>query len=182
MSYKPYYWKLNWFWILGFWVFCLMATWSKFWYQIIVQMKVKNIEWCFRQVNDEIDISKHYRDIESLLEHFWKQWQTEYIPSLQKFQKNYHKSNIVTQLVGNIVNGEWPSRLRCCIQNRKVPGSNLTRHTAGLRDPALLPGSQWPLGWLCENAVINIGWVRLPRRPSIMTQRWMWGSQIYNIF
>ena len=39
------------------------------------------------QVNNEINISKNYSCIGSLLEHFWKQWGTEYILSLQKFQK-----------------------------------------------------------------------------------------------
>ena len=29
--------------------------------------------------------------------------------------------------------GEWPSGLRHCDQNRKVPGSNPTRRSAGLR-------------------------------------------------
>ena len=34
--------------------------------------------------------------------------------------------------------GEWPSGLRRCDQNWKVPGSNPTRHSAGLRDPTSL--------------------------------------------
>ena len=39
--------------------------------------------------------------------------------------------------------GEWPSGLRRCDQNRKVPGSNPTRHLARLRDPTSLQGSWW---------------------------------------
>ena len=38
--------------------------------------------------------------------------------------------------------GEWPSGLRRCDQNRKVPGSNPTRRSAGLRDPTSLRGSR----------------------------------------
>ena len=30
--------------------------------------------------------------------------------------------------------GEWPSGLKCCDQNWKVPGSNPARHSAELRD------------------------------------------------
>ena len=33
---------------------------------------------------------------------------------------------------------EWPSVLKHCDQNRKVPSSNPTRHSAGLRDPTSL--------------------------------------------
>ena len=36
--------------------------------------------------------------------------------------------------------GEWPSGLRCCIQNRKVSGSKPARCLAGLRDPNSLRG------------------------------------------
>ena len=56
---------------------------------------------------------------------------------------------------------EWPSGLRRCNQNRKVPGSNPTRCSAGLRDLTSLQGSQWPSGRTCTNAVINIELVRL---------------------
>ena len=38
--------------------------------------------------------------------------------------------------------GEWPSRLRRCYQNWKVPGSNPARRSAGLRDPTSLRGSR----------------------------------------
>ena len=40
--------------------------------------------------------------------------------------------------------GEWPSGLRYCSKNRKVPGSNPTRRSVGLRDPTSIRGSQWP--------------------------------------
>ena len=38
--------------------------------------------------------------------------------------------------------GEWPSGLRRCYKNRKVPGSNPARRSAGLRDPTSLRGSR----------------------------------------
>ena len=37
---------------------------------------------------------------------------------------------------------EWPSGLRRCNKNRKVPGSKQTRRLAGLRDPTSLRGSR----------------------------------------
>ena len=46
--------------------------------------------------------------------------------------------------------GEWPSGLRRCSKNRKVPGSNLIRRPAGLRDEASLRGSQCPSGRKCK--------------------------------
>ena len=48
---------------------------------------------------------------------------------------------------------EWPSGLRCCDWNRKVPSSNPTRHLARLRDLTSLQGSQWPLGRICKTQV-----------------------------
>ena len=57
--------------------------------------------------------------------------------------------------------GEWPSGLRLCNKNRKVPGSKLARCLAGLRDPTSLQGSRWPSGRMWTKAVINIGLVRL---------------------
>ena len=38
--------------------------------------------------------------------------------------------------------GEWPSGLRRCNKNQKVPDSKPTRRLAGLRDPTSLRGSQ----------------------------------------
>ena len=38
--------------------------------------------------------------------------------------------------------GEWPSELTRCNQNRKVPGSNPTRRSAGPGDPSSLRGSR----------------------------------------
>ena len=62
------------------------------------------------------------------------------------------------------VGGEWPSGLRHCNQNWKVPGSNLTKRSSGLRDPNSLWGSWWPSGWIYKKA-------------SIMAQSWLWGSE-----
>ena len=42
--------------------------------------------------------------------------------------------------------GEWPSGLRRCNQNWKVPGSNPARHSARPKDPTSLHGSWWPSG------------------------------------
>ena len=52
----------------------------------------------------EIDISRHYKYVECLLEHFWKLSRSEYIPSLRKFQKAYHKSNSIIPQAGDIAN------------------------------------------------------------------------------
>ena len=52
----------------------------------------------------EIDISRHYKYVECLFEHFWKPWRSEYIPSLREFQKAYHKSNNIIPQVGDIAN------------------------------------------------------------------------------
>ena len=38
--------------------------------------------------------------------------------------------------------GEWPSGLRRCNKNRKVPSSKPARRSAGLRDPTSLRGSR----------------------------------------
>ena len=48
--------------------------------------------------------------------------------------------------------------------NRKVPGSNFTRHLAGLGDTTSLRGKQWPLGW---NSTVARDW----------PWDWPWGSQ-----
>ena len=45
---------------------------------------------------------------------------------------------------------EWPSGLRRCSKNRKVPSSIPTRRSVGLRDPTLLRGSRWPSGRKCK--------------------------------
>ena len=46
------------------------------------------------------------------------------------------------QLYTRVLWGEWPSVLKFCDQNRKVPGSNPTWCLAGLRDPTSLRGSR----------------------------------------
>ena len=43
-----------------------------------------------------------------------------------------------SKTLSEIIRGEWPSGLRRCNQNRKVPGSNPTRRSAGLRGPTSL--------------------------------------------
>ena len=53
--------------------------------------------------------------------------------------------------------GEWPSGLRRCSKNRKVLGSNPTRHLAGLRDPTSLQDSWWPLGRKCKTQWVVLG-------------------------
>ena len=72
------------------------------------------------------------------------------------------KSFIATLWYDTTTWGEWPSWLRCCDQNRKVPKSNPTKCLARLRDPTSLWGSWWPSGQICKMQVINIRWVRLP--------------------
>ena len=51
----------------------------------------------------------------------------------------------------------WPSGLRRCSKNRKVPCSNPTRRSAGLRDPTSLRGSWWPLGRKCNTQWLTSG-------------------------
>ena len=52
----------------------------------------------------------------------------------------------VAVILVRIFPGEWPSGLERCSKNRKVPGSNPTRRSAGLRDSTSLQGSRWPSG------------------------------------
>ena len=37
-----------------------------------------------------------------------------------------------------LTQGEWPSGLRCCNKNEKVPDSKPAKHSAGLRYPTSL--------------------------------------------
>ena len=53
--------------------------------------------------------------------------------------------------------GEWPSGLRRCSKNQKVPGSNSTRRSAGLRDPTSLRGFRWPSGRKCNTQWLTSG-------------------------
>ena len=71
--------------------------------------------------------------------------------------------------------GEWPSGLRRCSKNRKVPSSIPTRRSVGLRDPTLLRGSWWLSGRKCKTQWLTSGGWGFP---SIMAQSWPWGSQI----
>ena len=80
-----------------------------------------------------------------------------------------------TNFVGDIAAFCWPSGLRRCSKNRKVPSSNPTRHLAGLRDPTSLWGSWWPSGRKCKTQ-----WLTSDEwgYPLAMAQSWPWGSQI----
>ena len=49
---------------------------------------------------------------------------------------------LLLPLLKRTFRGEWPSGLRRCSKNRKVPGSNPTRRSAGPRDPTSLRGSR----------------------------------------
>ena len=51
----------------------------------------------------------------------------------------------------------WPSGLRRCSKNRKVPGSIPTRRSAGLWDPTSLRGSRWPSGRKCKTQWLTSG-------------------------
>ena len=51
----------------------------------------------------------------------------------------------------------WPSGLRRCNKNQKVPGSNPPRHSARLRDPTSLWGSRWPSGQKCKTQWLTSG-------------------------
>ena len=53
--------------------------------------------------------------------------------------------------------GEWPSGLRRCSKNRKVPGSITTRRSAGPRDPTSLRGSRRPPGRKCKTQWLKSG-------------------------
>ena len=57
---------------------------------------------------------------------------------------------------------KMPSGLRRYTKNRKDPSSNPTRHSTRLWDPTWLCGCWWPLGWIKNPVLINIGLVRLP--------------------
>ena len=59
-----------------------------------------------------------------------------------KYQLQHGMENLYCLMDLTLCRGEWPSGLRRCDQNRKVPGSNPTRRSAGLRDPTSLRGSR----------------------------------------
>ena len=52
--------------------------------------------------------------------------------------------------------------LRSCNQNWKVSGSNPTWCSTRLKDPTMLQGPWWHMGWVYKNTIINIRWVKLP--------------------
>ena len=81
----------------------------------------------------------------------------------------------VAVILVRIFPGEWPSGLERYSKNGKVPGSNPTRRSAGLRDSTSLQGSRWPSGRKRKTQ-----WLTLVSEsvPSIMAQSWPLGSQI----
>ena len=60
-----------------------------------------------------------------------------YAKANNKYMKSHDKNK-----ESSYIRGEWPSGLRRCYKNRKVPGSNPARRSAGLRDPTSLRGSR----------------------------------------
>ena len=72
-------------------------------------------------------------------------------------------------LCGN--SNSWPSGLRCCDRNRKMPALNSTGSSTWLRDPNLLRGSRWPSARNLTIAVINIGCVRFSSRQWVKVGR-----------
>ena len=61
---------------------------------------------------------------------------------LMKARRCFSENMIKTEQI--IHWGEWPSGLRHCNKNRRVPGSKSTRCLAGLMDATSLRGSRWP--------------------------------------
>ena len=53
----------------------------------------------------------------------------------------YEKITDSEKIIRYKYQGEWPTGLMCCSKNQKVPGSNPTRRSAGLREPTSLQGS-----------------------------------------
>ena len=72
-------------------------------------------------------------------------------------------------LCGN--SNSWPSGLRRCDRNRKMPALNSTGPSTWLRDPNLLRGSRWPSARNLTIAVINIGCVRFSSRQCVKVGR-----------
>ena len=58
------------------------------------------------------------------------------------FRKKYRVEN--SQFICKANWGEWPSGLRRCSKNWKVPSSIPTTRSAGIRDPTSLQGLRWP--------------------------------------
>ena len=50
------------------------------------------------------DVHKRIEYLETVLNHFWNRWHSEYIPSLLKYQKLYKRQNIIIASIGDFVN------------------------------------------------------------------------------
>lgn len=77
------------------------------------------------------------------------QYNSNYLIAFRKYCigcLSFEVSNLTYQLIRDdwIQMGEWPSRLKRCNENRKIPGSDSTRRPAGIRNPTSLRGSRWP--------------------------------------
>ena len=70
-------------------------------------------------------------------------------------------------LIALLYRGEWPSGLGHYNENRKVPGSNLTRRSAWLKDQTSSRGSRCSDNHRVSEDV-----------PLRMAQRWPWDNQI----
>ena len=101
----------------------------------------------------------------SILEiQFWANLLNNHLcPAPKKAKSSWDQSRCWWEFCNGLVEryldkrGEWPSGLRRCSKNRKVPGSNPTRRSAGLRDPTSLRGSRWPSGRKCKTQWLTSG-------------------------
>ena len=69
---------------------------------------------------------------------------------------------LIDSLDDSFFRGEWSSGLRYGSKNQKVPISNPTRGSAGLRDPTSLQGSWWPPGQKCKMQWLKELWNYIP--------------------
>ena len=63
----------------------------------------------FNKYNDSVedgvfDAHKRIEYLETVLNHFWNRWRSEYIPSLLEYQKLYKRQNKIIASIGDIVN------------------------------------------------------------------------------
>ena len=50
------------------------------------------------------DAHKRIEYLETVLNHFWNRWRSEYIPSLLEYQKLYKRQNKIISSIGDMVN------------------------------------------------------------------------------
>ena len=74
---------------------------------------------------------------------------SRFLHPLFKYEKITDSEKII-RVESRRYQGEWPRGLMYCSKNQKVPGSNPTRHSAGLREPTSFQGSWWPTGRKCK--------------------------------